>query len=122
MQSVKNDQIRNYDSNPPGLNVVATATYSLNTGTNVLTVTDASTVPSPDAFDSMHVEVYDKFGGKVTGVISSATGNVAINVATLNRSEGLAVTVTLATSKGIGKDGSANIADGLTAGNIVFEK
>jgi len=122
MQSVNNQNILGYCCNALG-DVVGSATFSYNAGTNTLTVTDTSTIAAPDTFKIMHVDVYDRFGGKVYGHIDVAAGNVALSTATLNASRGFAVNITLVTTAGVAKDGSAyKIANSQTTGGFDVEK
>jgi hypothetical protein len=108
MQSVNNQAILGYCCNAVG-NIQGKASYSYDSEAGTLTVTDESVIPAPDAFKVMHVDVYDRFGGKAYGTINAAAGNVAIDVSALNSSRGFAVSITVVTNNGIGKDGTAFI-------------
>jgi hypothetical protein len=109
MQAINNSSILLYNINRriAESGAVGAATYSYSSEDNTITVTDASTIASPDSFGIMHVDVYDRFGNKVYGKIESAEGNVAIDVSDLNASEGFAVSITLVTANKITKDGTA---------------
>lgn len=83
-------------------------TYTYNGGTNVVVVTDASTLPAGDTLKRIHVRVSDKFGKEVRGNIAALAGNTgSISTATLNNSKGLDITATITTTNMIAADGGA---------------
>jgi hypothetical protein len=108
MQSINNQAILGYCCNALG-DVQGKAKYSYDSNAKTLTVTDESTIPAPDTFKVLHVDVYDRFGGRAYGTINAAGSNTAIDVSSLNASRGFAVSITVVTNKGIGKDGTAFI-------------
>ncbi|MCZ2085380.1 MAG: hypothetical protein LC112_14020 [Flavobacteriales bacterium] len=122
MQSINNKAILGYCCNCAG-DVLGKASYSYDSNAGTLTVTDQSQIPATDTFKVLHVDVYDRFGNKAYGTINAAGGNVVINVAGLNSSRGFAVSITVVTGNGIGKDGSAfiNVAATQNSGQFNVE-
>lgn len=75
--------------------------YSLNTGTKVLTVTDASVFPAGDTFKNVNVWAIDSKGNEVKGRITAAAGNTTLNLATggFDVGSGFAITATVVSTK-----------------------
>lgn len=122
MQSIDNSLILNYCCNCDE-GVVGKASFAHDALAKTLTVTDESTITLPDTFKILHVDVYDRFGNKAYGSISVAAGNVVIDVSGLNPSRGFAVAITIVTTNGIAKDGTAfKIANSQTTGEFDVEK
>lgn len=122
MQSVNNQLILDYCCNC-GEGFAAAATFEHDAVAQTLEVTDASVIALPDTFKILHIDVYDKFGGKVYNKITVAAGSVVIDISTLNPSRGLAVAITIVTTEGKAKDGTAfKIANSQTTGSFDVEK
>lgn len=84
-------------------------TFTYNSTTGVVVVTDASTFPAGDAIKRINVLVHDEFGKSVPGTITVAGGNTgSISVTSLNRTRSLRITATVLTQKECVSDGSAN--------------
>ncbi len=101
---------------PPGFTPAVSYTYDA--AGAVVVITDGSTIPGGDTLSKVHVRVHDKFGGEVRDAIVATGGGGAktLNVAGLNRSKPLDITVTVLTTKHIAADGGAyNIG---AAGNV----
>ena len=74
--------------------------YSLNTETKALTVTDASVFPAGDSFKAVNVWAIDKNGNEVKGQITAAAGNVVLNlVAPFDVNGGFTITATVVSTK-----------------------
>ena len=122
MLAIDNSGILNYCCNM-GASFVGAATFAYNEGADTITVTDASTFTAPAAFAKAHVTVHDRFGGKKTGEIAVALGNVVVDVSTLNASHGFAVEFMVVSNQGTAKDGTAfRIANNQTTGSFDVEK
>lgn len=90
---------------------VVTAINITNSGNDrKLTVTDSTSYPAGDAREKVHVEVYDKKGNKGVGAIGSSPDNATLDVVALglDPSEGISVAVTVVSTSGKRKDGSAH--------------
>lgn len=124
MQSIDNSQVLNYDTQ--GKNILnAVIGFVYNSGANTITVTDTTTYPTGDARKLVEVDVFDRYGGKVSGKILVGTtgGAVAISVAALNPARGFAMNVRVVSNLGMYKDGSVfNIANTFNAGPVTMEK
>lgn len=122
MQAINNLGIINYDALPATF--TGSATFEHDIDAETLTVTDASSgFPAGDSFRRLHVDVFDKFGNKKYGKIDAAAGNVVLDISTLNVSRGIAVLITVVSTKGLAKDGTAfKIANTQTTGNFDVEK
>lgn len=82
--------------------------FTYNSGTNVVVVTDASVLPSGDTLKRINVLVHDEYGGTKAGTIATAAGNTgSIDVSGLNKSKGLHLTATIVTNAGCKSDGAA---------------
>lgn len=57
-------------------------TYSYNAGTKALTITDASTFPAGNGIAKITVSATDGKGNTKTGQISTAAGNVVLDLST----------------------------------------
>ena len=89
-----------------------------------LTVTDNTIYPAGDSRSNVNVSVFDKFGNKVEKQIGTSPANVVVDVVLegLNPVDGLDALVTVVSTAGKVKDGSAyNIGEGKTAGNFTME-
>ena len=104
MQSINTQPA--WDYNKKAGDFQASVAFSYSSGANTLTVTDNTTYPSGDSREVVNVTVHDKFGSKVDAQITDSPDNVVISLASLNKTEGLSVEVTLASVKGFHKDGS----------------
>ncbi len=83
-------------------------TYAYDATAETVTVTNASTIPGGDAIKLIKARVHDYFGNDVLGSDPGpVVGAIVINVADLNRSKPLALTVTISTTGGIIADGGA---------------
>jgi hypothetical protein len=123
MQSVNNQAILGYCCNNLSEGVVGKASFSYDEPGKELTVTDESTFPAGDTLKILHVDVFDRFGGRVYGHIDAAGGNITLDVSTLNPSRGFAVAITVVSNNGVAKDGSAyKIANSQTTGGFDVEK
>ncbi len=122
MQSVNNSAILNYCCNCTD-GVIGKASFNYDATAKTITVTDESTITAPETFKIMHVDVYDRFGGKAYAHIDAAAGNVVIDVSTLNPARGFAVAITVVTNEGTAKDGTAfKIGNSQTTGEFDVEK
>ena len=96
--------------------------YSLNTTTKVLTVTDASVFPSGDTFKSINIWAIDSKGNEVKGRIAAAAGNTTLNLATnFDVSSGFTITATVVSTKRLVADLSVRgvgLALTASAGNL----
>ncbi len=101
---------------------VPAATWAYNSGAKTVTVTDASTITSPDTFDKGNVSVSDRNGGTVFGNITTATGTTgALDVSSLDLTGPLTIQVTLSSSLGVQASGQANWVNATNdAGSIGF--
>lgn len=82
--------------------------FTYNSSTNVVVVTDASVLPAGDSLRRINVLVHDEFGNSVPGTITAALGNTGnISTASLNRAKGLHITATVVTTKDCKSDGTA---------------
>lgn len=86
--------------------IQAVVSYSFNTSSKVLTVTDESSFASGDTFGVINLKIADKFGNVATGQIESSSGNKTfdLNALGFNLSEGFNILATVVSAKG-------NIAD-----------
>jgi hypothetical protein len=99
---------------------VPAATFSYNAGAKTLTVTDATTITSPDTFSKGNVQIVDNQGGTVYGHISAAAGNTgALSVAGLVLSGPLTLVVTLVSTKGVQCTGTVNYINASNASGSV---
>jgi hypothetical protein len=134
MQSVNNLGIIDYCCNcAHGL--VGKAAFSYDATAKTITITDESVVTAPEVFKILHADVYDRFGNKRYGKITTAAGNVVVSTAAIaagpgvlaqpamDPSRGFAVAITVVTATGHAKDGTAfNIASSRNAGEFDVEK
>lgn len=89
--------------------LVQVMTFSYNSGAKTVTITDGSTVTSPDTYANCNVTINDNQGGTIYGHIAAVSGNTgALDVSSLALSGPLTIKVTLTTTKGIQADGEAN--------------
>jgi hypothetical protein len=84
MQAINNQNIINYDNMSPN-GVIGSASFVYDDSAKTIKVTDASTIPSPDAFKIMHVDIYDRFGGKRYGHIDVAGGDLTISLLAITK-------------------------------------
>lgn len=84
MQSLNNSAILNYCCNCTE-GVVGAATFVYDATAKTIKVTDTSVITSPDAFSIMHVDIYDRFGGKRYGHINYAGGELTLSVAAITK-------------------------------------
>ncbi len=75
--------------------------YSLNSGTKVLTVTDASVFSAGDSFKNVNVWAIDSKGNEVKGRITAAAGNTTLNLSTggFVVGSGFTITATVVSTK-----------------------
>lgn len=75
--------------------------YSLNAGTKVLTVTDASAFPAGDSFKNINLWAIDSKGNEVKGRITAAAGNTTLNLSTggFDVGNGFTITATVVSTK-----------------------
>lgn len=83
-------------------------TYAISS--NTLTVTDASTYAAGDDRKVLHASIHDKRGGKVVMAIVAGDGDdaQAVSIASLDRSEGIDMLVTVVSLEGCISDGHAS--------------
>jgi len=123
MKAIDNSNVLDYPQKAPGLGVAASVAFSYNSGTTTLTITDNSTYPAGDSRKAVNISVFDKFGGKIEAAIGVAPNNVAINIATLNKTEGVSVIATVVSAKNGQRDGSVHEVTTLKqSGNLDMEK
>lgn len=81
---------------------------NLNTGTNILTITDTTTYGTGAARKIVQIVIVDRNAKKVYANIpaADADGIITADVSTLDRSEGLTVQATVISDKGCISDGS----------------
>lgn len=125
MQAIDTSASNNYDARRD-VGLVAAATYAFVKATNILTVTDASTIPAGDTFTAMVITVTDRKGASKSGRIAAALGNAAIDLdasTALDLTGPVQVTATLVTAKD-SKDGAQYNLDvqADTSGSLTFEK
>lgn len=124
MQVVDTSASKNYDvRNDAGL--TAAASYAFVKATNVLTITDASTIPAGDTFRAMVITVTDQKGATKSGRITAAAGNATIDLdaaTSLDLTGPVSITAALVTDKAI-KDGSVYgvSVQADTSGSLAFE-
>jgi hypothetical protein len=94
----------------------ATWTFS---GGNI-TVTDTTTITSPDTFDKSNVSISDQHGNSVIGHISAAAGNTgAISVSTLTASDWFSIQITTVSTLGVQCSGVSDyVTVATTSGTI----
>ena len=82
--------------------------FTYNAGTKVVEAWDGSTFPSGDGLKIAHLSVTDNFGGEVKGSVSTtgAGGKATLDITSLQPSEGIRLTATVITNKGLIADGS----------------
>lgn len=123
MKAIDNSNILDYPQKAPGLGVVASVAFSYNAGTTTLTITDNSTYPAGDSRKAVNITIFDKFGGKKEAAIDDDPNNVAINIAALNKTEGVSIIATVVSVKNGQRDGSVHDVTTLKiAGNLTMEK
>lgn len=87
-----------------------------------LTLTDNTSYPSGDSRKIVDIEVYDYFGGKKEGYMTTSA-SVIINLGGLNNSRGFAMSVKVVSTKGLVKDGSQfKISNSISVGSFDMEK
>lgn len=74
--------------------------YSLNSGTKILTVTDASGFSAGDNFKNINIWAIDSEGNEKKGRIAAAAGNTTLNLSTgFNVGAGFTITATVVSTK-----------------------
>lgn len=84
------------------------ASYTYNSSTGAIVVTDATALPSGDTLAGYNVQVFDKFGGEIRDNITALAGNTGtIDASTLDRTKPLDIKVTIVTAQNRVADGGA---------------
>jgi hypothetical protein len=117
--AIDNANLVNYiDQGTTGFTPAVTYTYNSSTGAVV--ITDGSTIPAGDTLKKVHLRLSDKFGKEVRGIITATGGGGALTLSasTLNVSKGLILHATVLTTNNIAADGSFHnlLAAGAIAG------
>ncbi len=93
--------------------------YSVNTSTKEATITDASVFGDDDEFKAVIVHVSDKDGNEKHGKITTAGGNVVVNLTGSNLSS-LDITATVISANGCKADlGIYNIGSTALSGALI---
>lgn len=99
-----------------GFSPVVTAAITWGTS---ITLTDASTFPSGDAFEKINITINDEDGGTAYGAITSASGNTgAISVTGLKQTGKYIIKATVTSDDGCIGDGMVEITVANTTASV----
>lgn len=108
MIAIDNSGLVNYCRSCNCSGFIPVLTYAYNAAAKTVTVTNASTVSSPDGWKIGRITVHDQFGNTAYNHIDTVSGNAVVNTATLDASKPYSITATLVTNGGCTADGSAS--------------
>lgn len=120
MIAIQNQNLLDNLNNPPvnmtGFDPVVTAAIVWGTS---ITLTDASTFPSGDAFEKINITINDEDGGTVYGVITAAAGNTgALSITGLKQTGSYIIKATVTSEDGCIGDGMVSVSEANTTASV----
>lgn len=106
MQAFSNENIKdNLCGGCDCVGFVPALSYTYNSGTGAIVVTDNSVYPAGDGRKMIHISVHDNVNAPIKS--SADAGTVNVDASTLDDSDGLAILATVVTDNGCISDGHA---------------